>query len=115
MTRTTASLGNQGEALKAALARAQTDRDFRARLFAGPRAVLDEAGAGIAPALDVRLLDGGSDTAFLVLPPPPAEGEVSDSDLATASGGTTPVCVVTVVGTLILSAAVTADVYLNSD
>ena len=76
----------QAQSFHDMLARAQFDRPFRARLIEQPRATLAEAGVVLPSRVELRMLDENTDTAYLVLPQPPAEGEVSDADLASASG-----------------------------
>ncbi len=50
------------------------------------------------PQTELRTIDATPGTSYLVLPPAPSEGEVSDDDLRKASGGTVTVAVLVTVG-----------------
>ncbi len=76
--------------LPALLARAQSDREFRTALLQRPATTLIAHGAALPGDWDLRPVDAAPDTTYLVLPPAPAEGEVSDSELEAVSGGVTP-------------------------
>ena len=55
---------------------------------------------------------------YVILPQPPAEGEVADHELAQAAGGTTPVCVglaITLVTYVVVTAVVTAVIVTSED
>ncbi len=93
--------------VNALLVQAQRDGDLRSRLLGAPKAVLGEAGVSVPAEIDLRTIDGAQGSAYLVLPPAPAEGEVSDSDLADAAGGTSPM----VVTAITYSIAAAATIY----
>ena len=75
------------------LNRVWSDDAFKARLIASPAEVLAELGFPV-PEGRIEVIEGAAPaepvpgTAYVVLPNAPAEGEVSDDDLAQASGGT---------------------------
>jgi hypothetical protein len=83
-----------GESLLAALARAQADWAFRAGLMDATADRLRDSGVAIPTGIELRPVDPAPGTAYIVLPAPPAEGEVADGDLAAASGGVTPLAFV---------------------
>ncbi len=81
-------------AIKADLvSRAWTDDAFRAELMANPKQVLTDYGADIPPGVSVEVVEDAASTWHFVLPAAPEEGEISDSDLVGANGGTTPTCI----------------------
>jgi hypothetical protein len=75
------------------LNRVWSDDAFKARLIASPAEVLAELGFPV-PEGRIEVIEGAAPaepvpgTIYVVLPNAPAEGEVSDDDLAKASGGT---------------------------
>jgi hypothetical protein len=86
---TTASpAGHEGDVL-AILERAGTDRAFRSRLLEHPAKTLRAGGVPTRDGVELRPVDAGPGTFHLILPPVPVEGELSDGDLAEASGGIT--------------------------
>ncbi len=82
------------------LARARSDRGFRAALLSDSRTALDAIGINLPHRMELRVLDGRPQTSYLVLSSPPREGEVSDADLSAASGGATPVAAYVTLGVL---------------
>jgi hypothetical protein len=93
---------NDFDTVKADLVnKAWTDDAFRAQLTANPREVLSAYGAQIPPGVDIEVMEDGSDKWHFVLPAAPEEGEISDSDLMGANGGTTKCCVSGMIITLI--------------
>jgi hypothetical protein len=69
------------------LARAWQDEPFKQRLVADPRAVLREQGIVVPSGQAVRVVENTAETVHLVLPPKPAEGELSDEQLDQVAGG----------------------------
>ncbi len=102
----------QHQAFSGILARAQTDASFRSRLLDQPNAVLADADIAVPARIDLRVLDCAPGVAYVVLPRPPAEGEVTDNDLATASGGTTPAVVI---ATFIVTMSILVTNVLSTD
>ena len=93
---------NDFDAVKADLVnKAWTDDAFRAELTANPRKVLSAYGAQIPPGVDVEVVEDESDKWHFVLPAAPEEGEISDSDLMGANGGTTKICLSGLIITMI--------------
>ena len=85
---------NDFAAIKAELvSKAWTDDAFRAELMSNPKQVLTDFGAAIPPGVDVEVVEDEASTWHFVLPAAPEEGEISDSDLVGANGGTTPTCI----------------------
>ncbi|MBG6211848.1 hypothetical protein IWQ49_006544 [Labrenzia sp. EL_126] len=84
---------NDFETVKADLiGKAWSDEAFRAELMANPKEVLSAYGAEIPPGIDVEVVEDASDRWHFVVPAAPEEGEISDSDLIGANGGTTKIC-----------------------
>jgi hypothetical protein len=69
------------------VARAWSDEGFKRRLLAEPGAVLREQGMDVPSGVEVRVVENTGRVAHLVLPPRPAEGELSEEQLAQAAGG----------------------------
>jgi hypothetical protein len=69
------------------VAKAWTDEGFKRRLLADPKAVLAEQGIAVPAELEVRVCEDTERVHHLVLPRRPAEGELSDEQLAGAAGG----------------------------
>ena len=69
------------------LARAWQDEPFKQRLVADPRAVLREQGIVVPSGQAVRVVENTAETVHLVLPPKPADGELSDEQLDQVAGG----------------------------
>jgi hypothetical protein len=69
------------------VARAWSDEAFKRRLVTEPAAVLREQGMDVPPGVEVRVVENTATVAHLVLPPKPAEGELSEEQLVQAAGG----------------------------
>jgi hypothetical protein len=63
------------------------DPTFKRRLVADPRAVLQEHGLPLPDGQAVRVVEDTAETVHLILPPKPAEGELSDEQLEQVTGG----------------------------
>src|SRR5688500_18912627 len=63
------------------------DEAFKQRLVADPRTVLQEQGLPLPAGKTVRVVENTADTVHLILPPKPAEGELSDEQLDQVAGG----------------------------
>ncbi len=101
---------SHAQGMQGVLARAQQDETFRAWLMTEPRAALGDAGVPIPPAIQLRTIDAAPRTTYLVLPPAPAEGEVSDAELTKASGG----AVTALLGAVLLVTFMVTAVYGTS-
>lgn len=77
------------------LNKAWADTAFMAQLETDPRAALIAAGHDIPEDVEVKIVRDTDKKRFLHVPAAPQEGEISDSDLLNAQGGTTFVCVAT--------------------
>ncbi|MEM0900801.1 MAG: nitrile hydratase subunit alpha [Pseudomonadota bacterium] len=73
--------------------RVWSDDAYRARLEQDPKSALAEIGWNIPEGIDVRIAFDTDDVKHFHIPQAPAEGEVSDGELLSAHGGTTPLCV----------------------
>ena len=69
------------------VARAWTDEAFKRRLLAEPATVLREQGMDVPPGVEVRVVENTERLHHLILPASPAEGELSEEQLAQAAGG----------------------------
>jgi hypothetical protein len=93
-----ANAASQSDVMQRLLTRSATDRAFRAKLIAEPSAAIAEfagkPGSEVPPALQrVRFIENTAD-ATIVLPDVVAPAaELSEAELETVSGGTTPFCV----------------------
>ena len=71
--------------------RAKKDTNFRKLLISNPRAaVRDEVGVDLPSGLKVQVMEETSDQIYLVLPPAGPQGELSDDQLESLSGGVVP-------------------------
>lgn len=75
-----------------AVARAWSDASYKDQLLNDPRAALASAGIDIPSGVEISILEDSADKKHLVLPSPPAEGEIGDDRLADASGGNNVSC-----------------------
>ncbi len=73
------------------VAQAWSDPDYKARLIADPRAALEEAGVILDDDADIQVVEDTAQVRHIVLPAPPAEGELSEDALEQVAGGTTKV------------------------
>jgi hypothetical protein len=72
------------------VAKAWTDEGFKAKLLSDPHVALAEAGIEVPAGKTVKVVENTQDTVHVVLPPPPAEDELTDEALENvAAGGTT--------------------------
>ncbi|MDO9104399.1 MAG: NHLP leader peptide family RiPP precursor [Methylovulum sp.] len=69
------------------VAKCWADAEFKAKLMAEPKATLAAEGIAVPDGVELRVLENTATTINLVLPPPPAEGELSDEDLGAVTGG----------------------------
>ncbi len=71
--------------------KASRDLEFRTRLIAEPRAVLEqEFGFALPPSFSIKVIEDDLSTAHLVLPP--VAGQLADSQLEMAAGGSSWNC-----------------------
>jgi len=71
--------------------RAQKDADFRKLLTSNPReAVKSEVGVDLPSDLDIQVIEETANKIYLVLPPDPPRGQLSDDQLESVSGGAIP-------------------------
>ncbi len=90
--------GPAGAALDRVVSRAASDRRFRSALLTSPADTLLAHGIRVPETIQLRPVEAIDDRSYIVLPPPPRDGEVSDEDLAIASGGSIGVTLITIVG-----------------
>uniref|UniRef100_UPI002F91BF4F NHLP leader peptide family natural product, tumor homing peptide 1 (TH1) substrate chimera n=1 Tax=Methylovulum psychrotolerans TaxID=1704499 RepID=UPI002F91BF4F len=71
------------------VAKCWADAEFKAKLIADPKATLAAESIAVPDGIELRVLENTATVVNLVLPPPPAEGELSDEDLGAVTGGLT--------------------------
>ena len=76
------------------LNRVWTDDAFAARLEDDPKAVFAEMGGQIPDEVEIRVVRDTENVKHLYIPAAPSEGEITDTDLLGAQGGSTPACVI---------------------
>jgi hypothetical protein len=82
---------SRAEVERRLIERSLQDEDFRQRLLAEPRAVIEqELGSRLPESVEVRVVEESADTIYLVLPSASRVGqggELSDQELEDVSGG----------------------------
>jgi hypothetical protein len=74
-------------ALGKAVARAWSDAHFRSKLLADPKATLTEAGVHVPPHVNVHVVENSKNTVYVVLPPAPAQDEITPDSLKIVEHG----------------------------
>ncbi len=77
----------QGKQYGQLIAKAWTDEAFKARLKADPKAAMKEAGIDAPEGVEIEVVESTQEKAYLVIPPKPDVGELSDEDLDKVAGG----------------------------
>lgn len=77
--------------------RAWNDAAFASRLDRDPKAAIEEIYGSLPEDLQVCVVRDTAETKYLHIPAAPVDRELSDADLIGAQGGTTWVCVGTIV------------------
>ncbi len=90
-----------GNALAALYDRVWTDDAFAALLDRDPKAAVEHIYGALPEDIEVRVVRDTADTKYLHIPAAPVDPELSDADLIGAQGGSTWVCV----GTLVTAAS----------
>ena len=80
----------QGKKMGQIIAKAWADEGFKQRLLKNPAAVLKDEGVDIPQGLEVRVVENTDKVFHIVLPPKPANVELTDEQLAQAAGGGCP-------------------------
>lgn len=97
------------------LARALEDAEYAARLEDDPRAALEDVFGPLPKDVEYRLARDTAKVRYLHIPQPPSEDEISDIDLLSAQGGTTPGCVTFAMISLTAASAVGTAVSISLD
>lgn len=69
------------------IAKAWADDGFKSRLIADPAAVLGEEGIHLPEGMTMRVMEDTPETTTLVIPPKPSDGEISEENLSSVTGG----------------------------
>jgi hypothetical protein len=69
------------------LADAWADPALKKRLLENPAAVLKERGISVPEGVQVKVIEDTEKVEHLVIPTPPAEGELSEQELSSVAGG----------------------------
>lgn len=69
------------------IAQAWSDEDYKDRLLSDPRSVLAEAGIELEEGVEIKVVEEAPGVRHLVLPAPPADGQLSDEELSQIAGG----------------------------
>ena len=86
-----------------------TDDAFADRLQSEPKAVFAEMGGQIPDDVEIRVVRDTENVKHVYIPAAPSEGEIADTDLLGAQGGTSFVCfsaITTVTVTMVSAASV---------
>ncbi|HEY7068283.1 MAG TPA: NHLP leader peptide family RiPP precursor [Chloroflexota bacterium] len=67
--------------------KASADPAFKQRLLASPNGVLQEQGIQVPAGKELKVIDLADNQICFILPPNPAEGQLTDEQLAAVSGG----------------------------
>ncbi|MDP5216898.1 NHLP leader peptide family RiPP precursor [Ruegeria sp. 2205SS24-7] len=106
---------NSAEAQKAAFfEKIWNDDAFARALEANPRAALAEFGNNLPENVDIRVVRDTEKVKYLHIPAVPVDMELSDADLISAQGGTTPLCGV-ILGSIISVASVSVSATFTKD
>lgn len=70
------------------VAKCWADAEFKAKLMADPRGTLAAEGMAVPEGMDLRIVENTPGVAYVVLPEPPSEGELSEEQLSDVNGGT---------------------------
>ena len=63
------------------VAKCWADPAFKAKLMANTNATLAAEGVDVPAGIEVRVVENSANVVYVVLPAPPAEGELSDEDM----------------------------------
>ena len=69
------------------VAKAWSDSDFKTKLLANPAAALAEVGVEVPAGITLKAVENTTNTLYLVIPPPPANDELSEEALDRVVGG----------------------------
>jgi len=100
------------------LSRSATDREFRNKLVSNPRAAIAEfSGHEVSASFNVVFVENTAD-ATIVLPDPVSSAtELSEEELESVAGGTTPACLAIIASALWVSAEIVSAIadHIKSD
>lgn len=77
----------QGKQSGQLIAKAWTDEAFKAKLLSDPKAAMAEVGMDAPEGVEIEVVESTQEKAYLVIPPKPGPGELSDEDLDKVAGG----------------------------
>lgn len=90
------------------------DDTFARALEMNPRAALAEFGNDLPENVDIRVVRDTEKVKYLHIPAVPVDMELSDADLISAQGGTTPLCSV-ILGSIISVGSVSVSATFTKD
>jgi hypothetical protein len=76
-----------GKGYAKVVAQAWSDEAYKERLLRDPRSVLTEAGLAVPSSVEITVVEDSAEKRHLVLPPKPAEEEVTEEALAGVAAG----------------------------
>ncbi len=79
-------------AISKLIAKSWADPAFKARFKSSPKEVFAEAGVSVPSNVKVNVVESSASEWTVVIPPMPADGELSDEALGNASGGSLNCC-----------------------
>ncbi len=88
-------MASKSEAMQKLVAKAASDKDFRAQLSKDPQAAIKSMGMTTRPGLEIEVLEETAAKGYIVLPfntTPGADGDLSDDALDAVSGGSGANC-----------------------
>ena len=77
----------QGKQSGQLIAKAWTDEAFKAKLLSDSKAAMAEVGMDAPEGVEIEVVESTQEKAYLVMPPKPGPGELSDEDLDKVSAG----------------------------
>ena len=89
---TTADAYASGATYAKVVARAWSDPAFKADLIANPGATLAAAGVPVPPGVTIKVVENTDTVVHVVLPPAPAQSELSEDALEKVTAGAVHVC-----------------------
>jgi hypothetical protein len=71
------------------VAKCWADPTFKSKLLANTNATLTAEGVDVPAGVEVRVVENSAQVVYVVLPAPPAEGEIAEEDMSNVVGANT--------------------------